>query len=755
MSGVTTRKLDYCQMSQLPSFLIDIGAESGGHISMPIIAPSNGLNISETEQIQSAFRFAIQKLTSLRKPAGSANIRPQIQIYAWIDDAKLTGTTLNSELPAPQSDEFVKDPDDVGSSAKTGFKAGISAATGTMVGRVTELGVEALMSAIGLSQPLRPHGVTPVVPRSATNMACFNSDQNIDSLASDIKNEVCIDTKHLGYEDYDHMAIENIATRWALLGEVPIDVTTAPGLNTETVVLPVSPMVCYKRSLGTTNLFTPTPMGVAALPFGKWRGGIEFKFTAIGSSFLKGKLKISHDVNTRLKLGTGDRITTDVQALNTVIWDVSQYRSLTVQVPWASNLAFKDTGLLRDWYSEVAGSPGIETTFDSTNNGLLLIDKLTRCSDLEYNDFSIMVHARAMPGMAFGDVRAVLANYTFSGVNFGQEPSVPEPQSDVVRRPLPEGLGYDESGRVVAYSLSASNIQFFLNSLREQEVLEALPEPQSDIVKAEADVTTFGSQVSATEMVVNICGIENNIEDNGTMAEICMGEKFFSIRQIIKRYTENFTRNYAFASAGGQYMQRLRIPDRPLLKGWQGPNSLNTTPTSKKATYARDSFLSFYSVCFLGYRGSHRHKVVLSTNVNSQTLTTFVARAPQGFIDAKEVYNSTSANPAASSILSSPDVRAGGLVFQSGVNTISEYSTPFQCRAKFAWSQDRTPYTPKFTYDGGYDISWHQIAMITGETTGKWVRMSKFIAAGDDYTLFFYMYAPVMGDDNPAQHSLA
>lgn len=747
MSGRTSRKLDYCQMSQLPSFIIDIGAETGGHIRMPIIAPTNGLNISETEQIQSAFRFAIQKLTTLKKPAGSANIRPQIQVYAWVEDARLTGTTLNSELPVPQSDEYAIDPDTVGTSATTSLKAGIAAATGTMVGRATELGVEALMSAIGLSQPLRPHGVTPIVPRSATNMSCYNSDQNIDSLASDAKNEVLIDTRHLGYEDYDHMALENIATRWALLGEIPIDVTTAPGLNNETVVIPVSPLASYKRPLGSTNLYTPTPLGVATLPFAKWRGGIEYKFTAIGSSFLKGKLKISHDVNTRLKLGTGDRQTTDVQALNTVIWDVSQYRTLTVQVPWASNLAFKDTGGLRDWFGEIIGTSGLETTFDSTNNGLLIIDKFTRCSDLEYSDFSVMVHMRAMPGMAFGDIRAVLANYTFSGVNFGQDPSVPEPQSDII---LPDGLTYSEDGTIVVVTLTAENVAFYNNYLKSLRYEEAPPEPQSDIVKAQADVTTFGSQLSSTQMIVNICGIENNVEDNSTMAELCMGEKFFSVRQVIKRYTENFTRNIVFGNNGGQALHRFRIPDRPLLKGWQGPNSLNLTPTSKPATYARDSFLSFFSVCFLGYRGSHRHKVLLSSNDGTQrTLTTYISRAPQGYQDQREAFGATGVNSAASSILISPDMRAGGTIMQNTITNVAEYSTPFQCRAKFAWSQDRTPYTPKFTYDGGYDIPWHQIAIMTGEITSKWVRMSKFIAAGDDYTLFFFMYAPVMGDDSP------
>lgn len=745
-----------CQMSQLPSFIVDIGMETGGHIKMPIIAPTNGLNISEFEQINESFRLYVEELVQTEVPAGSS-MNPSIQIHAWIDDAQLTGTTTKSELPDPQTDEFVKDPNTVGDSASMDFKTGLAKAAGKITGMATERGVEMAMSALGFSQPLRPEGVTPIIPRAITNMACYNSEQNIDSLAADIKNQVSIGTEELGYSDIDHMSLSSINQRWSYLGQFSKDCDNILGSVSDTTVIQVSPLICPAFMAGADTVFSPTAVAASTLPFSKWRGGLEFKFTAVGSAFLKGKIKIAHDVNSNIDLSAANYLPLDTQALNNVIWDVSQYRSIVVQVPWSSNLAFKDTGQLREWIAEGLNA---STGYDLTSNGVLLIDKFTRLSDLEYPDCSIMVHVRAMEGFAYGDVRAVLAAYTFSGINYGQlAPTVPEPQSEI-RDVLPPGLFYGEDGQINFGYATPENVQFYNDLLRAAYALGE-SEPQSDIKTARADVTTFGGQESDTIMVVNINGMENNVDDHGKMMELCMGEKFFHLRQILKRYTENFTRNYFLGNGTGQVLRRLVIPDRPLVKGWQGFSSVNFTPTPKPATYARDSFLSYFSMCFLGYRGSFRHKVTITSNDgNSRSLMTYVARATPGYVDAVVPHNASYTNlpgvassASASSILTSPDVRAGGTLAFTNINPVVEYATPFQCRAKFAWAQDRTPQTVKFSYDGGYDIPWHQIAFTTGEVTNKWVRLNKYIAAGDDFSLFFYLYPPTMLNRSPGIHS--
>jgi len=741
-------ELTHCQMSQLPSFVVDFGAETGGHIRMPIVAPTNGLNISEIDQIEDAFMLHVRSFVPLQIPTNST-ITASLQIYVWLEDVSLTGTTYRSELPAPQSDEFSKDPNEVGSSTSVSFKQGLAQAAGDVVGKATEIGVSSLMSAMGLSSPLVPSGVEPLVPRTSTNMACYNSQQNIDSLAGDVKNEVSLGTKELGYSDIDHMALSNIYRRWGHIGRLSLDLTGLIGQDSDIKIIPVTPLAASFFTAGSDVAYSPTPLAIATLPFAKWRGGLEYRFHAIGSAFLKGKIRISHDVNTRIQIGNEVRDFKDTQTLNSVIWDISQYRTMTVQVPWTSNLAFKDTGLLRPPFS-TSGSYGTsETTFDSTHNGLLILEPITKCSDQSYTEAYVLVSVRAMEGLALGDLRAPLTNYTYSGINYGQIPTVPEPQDDEVVKP-PIGIGKNEAGEYYFIFQTAENVKWFNQYMKDHYM-----EPQSDIIYKKADVTTFGGQVSQTAMCVNITGLENCIEDHDNMALACMGEKYFNIRQIIKRYTHNWTRLVSVGNNGGITMHRFKIPDRPIHKGWQGPlASLNTDPGGKPCTYARDSFLSFFSLCFLGYRGSFRHKVLVTTNDGTnRNNTVTISRGSAGVFYEKVNYANTNFNQSSSAIQIAPDMRAGGTITVNHQAPMTEYSTPFHCRAKFAWAQDRTPQNPKFTYDGGFDIPWHQITVITPEAPTKWFRIDKFIAAGDDFSLYFYLYAPIMLDKSPTGYA--
>ena len=177
---------------------------------------------------------------------------------------------------------------------------------------------------------------------------------------------------------------------------------------------------------------------------------------------------------------------------------------------------------------------------------------------------------------------------------------------------------------------------------------------------------------------------------------ICMGEKWHSVRQIIKRYTHNWTRNIS-PPVAVQSFYRIRLPDRPIIKGFQGNASLNVQPNNVPVTYARDSFLSFYSMAFLGYRGSLRHKLYVFSSHNSTTTAIqdmfSVSRTTSGYVEQRVNIGavSTSTTPtsislSASAIPSMPDARAGAAIGHSGVNPVLEYSTPFYSRGKFCWA---------------------------------------------------------------------
>jgi hypothetical protein len=746
---------DLAQLSQLPSVVTDLSREKGGEIALPIICPSNGLDITRTESIQDSFALHYKVITPTRVPTGSG-IRPELTIYAWLTDVSLTGTTTATELP--QSDEYCIDPHHRPSSDVPTIKDGIAAASGEMVGKATEMGVKALLGAMGLSNPNSQEGAGPIVPRVAGNLSCYNAPTNIDSLAGDYKNEVLLDTRHLGYEDPDHMNLNNILSRWTIVSTFNLNTgqTTGP---LECYTFPVTPMACFVTNEGTATVFTPTALSMAALPFNRWRGTITYRFQAVGTAFMKGKIKISHDVRSPSIISEGTKV--DTQVLNSVIWDLATSNFIEIKVPWASNQVFKTCGLLRNAITTVG--PDGSNLADVDANGSLIFNQFTLLNDNDENAISFIVYIKGEPGMVFGDMRAVLANYTFAGIN---PDYIGTPQSAIYFDYDLDNIDFENSTEYILRFLDGSFVLIdpsiwrivimqYRNKIRNDT-------PQSMVYSNELNTSILTGDKPGAIMAVNITGLEENITDHDEFAMLCMGEKWYSIRQIIKRYTHNWTRNIRNTGNVNSFY-RIRLPDRPVLKGWQGQASLNVQPgvNGIPVTFARDSFLSFYSVAFLGYRGSLRHKLHVSSTHSATSACEqhafSVSRTTSGYVEERRPIggfsDTTSVSDiarSASAIPTMPDARAGMALGHSRVNPILEYSTPYSSRGKFCWAQDRYPQILKDSPDGGYDVPWHQIIVhqFNGGASYQ-TRVDKYIAAGDDFSLFFYLYGPRMTLQQP------
>lgn len=755
MSFNANTRPDIPQASQLPSFIVDLSRESGGEIAMPIICPSNGLNITRVEQITSVFSLHINTLVPAKLPANTTQ-RPQISVYVWLTDVALTGTSLIAELP--QSDEYNVNPEDKPSSDAITMGQALKNAGVTLIGKATELGIDAAMAAMGLSNPNSQEGITPNVPRLSNNLACYNGPQNIEMLSGDYKNEVPLDSTELGFEDADHMNLNNLLSRWSIVSifNLTCGVLDPPFGR---YVMPVTPLAC-----GWTGddpvVYTPTPLTMAALPFNRWRGAIKYRFQAVGSAFMKGRIKISHDVQFPTDLSDYDPF--DTQVLNSVIWDLATANTIEIMVPWASNLIFKQTGGLR----QAIRVPGNDGTLapDAEANGGLILNQFTVINDAEFDSIGIIVSMCGVPGMAFGDMRAVLAGYTFAGIN---DTYTGTPQSGTYSDIKTEDIDFVNSTDNTLYLKDGTVIpitfEIWVEHFANRNIFDKVEQdtPQSLVYGEIRNTGILTGETPKSVICVNITGLEDNLSDHDKLAMLCMGEKWYSIRQIIKRYTQNWTRNIVPSSNGVQGYYRIRLPDRPLLKGWQGTASLHAMPNGTPFTYARDSFLSFYSVAFLGYRGSFRHKVhVVNTHTSTSipaSSTTMVTRSSGGYVEERINMNARSVNTttsqlsaSASAIQSMPDARAGAMLGSTAVNPVLEYTTPFVSKGKFVWAQDRFPQVLKNTDDGGYDAPWHQIIVHQNvNANGFATRIDKYIAAGDDFSLFFYLYAPRMVGTQP------
>jgi hypothetical protein len=280
----------------------------------------------------------------------------------------------------------------------------------------------------------------------------------------------------------------------------------------------------------------------------------------------------------------------DFQILNHVIWDISQNRKICVHVPWASNFAFKDVPLLHD--AVVLGNDPNPATLEQ-RNGILVMNNITPIIDPVGNSISIITWVEATDDFVWSDPRPVLANYTFAGLVQVQ----PTAQSDV--EPLDEWKQryhylvkkisedpasvspgeYNEYMRLLAIIPDAYAVSLPISGDESPE----RPEAQS-FMSGKTDGTLMSGNVQDTCIEVNITGLDSKSSDDDVMLALCAGEKYTSIRQIIKRYTQNFTRTSTTTNSIG--VRVLNIPDRPIMKGWQGTQSINADPSGVPCTYA-------------------------------------------------------------------------------------------------------------------------------------------------------------------------
>ncbi|APG77481.1 hypothetical protein 2 [Sanxia picorna-like virus 3] len=745
-NGEVNPTLTLCQLSQLPHIMVDFSEESGGEITMPIVAPTNGLNITSLEQIQSVYKLHLYTFVAPQIDAGDAGAKPYLNVLGWFTDVSLTGTTL-TEIPEPQSEEYEIPVEKQPSTIKMALKSAARAVLDGAKGFATDIATSAIMAAAGLSKPIHLDPFTQHVLRTMGPLANFNGKDSIPRLSGDIKQEIVMHSDHLGFSNGDEMDLLSIMQRPAIVCFLgfPTDVD----VDQTATVFPVSPTIAWTDTVTTTGdtAYTPSPMAFATLPFSRWRGVIKFKFKAVCSAFARGKFKFNHDVAAANNI-SAVYDTLEFQALNNVVWDISEHKEIIVTVPWTSNLPFKPVPLLHK--PNYLGD-SLSLAQDGYN-GLLLLAPITSLIDPGMSTISIIVSVYAGDDFVVGDPRPVLANYTFAGIN----PLAPIPRSlDFSTKAekanvKKEMIEYATSGVHLTDDGNINVANSYLETIHENRE-STFMEPQSDITDIKTDGNIMTGDVHHTTLDVNIAGLDVSPQDSNEMLSVCIGEKYTNIRQIIKRYTHHSTRRVLASAWDGYYT--WVVPDRPFMKGWQGtPASINIDPLGQPCTYARDTFLSYFTTAFLGYRGGFNQKYTVFAPNTNVTHSISATRANPGYLESDIRFaNVNTANGSGSDILTFPDTRSGGMFAQTREATTLEFNTPHYARSKFLWAQDRTPQRVRSTLDGGYDYGWHNLAIY--HQGSDVFRISRYVAAADDFSLHMFLYTPRMINASPTKYA--
>lgn len=728
---------DLVQATQKPHILIDPTSSQGGEMLLPFIWPENFHDITNAGWYDDMGVITFRDFDILRHANGGDD-PIDISIYAWTENLVLsvpTSSQAQSGIADRPLDKFgfpVRyEPQAGGSSNKSGrsmkrgsnqssndeFKrdgliskpaSAIAAAANalSMVPMLMPYAKATSMVATKIGQVAKIFGYSrpPVledtnvyVPRYVGNMANSDAPEPLTKLTLDSKNELTIDSRVVGLGGHDELSIMSIAKRPSFWHQF----TWPEGFSADSPLMScvVQPM-CI-RQLRTTfrQEIHPTALAFATAPFECWQGTIKFRFVVVASEYHRGRLRIVY--NPRDAPGLSPPFN---QTYSTII-DISEDRDFEYEVKWADVRAWASVLT----YENAAAAEEAQTLFQQAgasggqpfDNGTLSV---------------YVVNELATPSSTVSDVKVQV------WVSAGDDFAVSVPTTTNISRTSYFQLQSEIAPEVMATTIDSSNAPM-----------------NSTLVPSFGD----GAEIK---------------EDNQYL--VYQGERIVSFRDFLHRYQYHYS--YNPSAAGGILGHRkvtFNMSDFPFYRGWD-PNGVDTANANggppQPYTYCTQTLLNYLTPAFVCRRGCIRHKAMISTinagsNNNNQKVPFSVSR-----------HDLTSTNTIGYEVYplgqSETDNRyqlqrglgptLGGMhVTAVHQNPVLEYETPFYTVGqRFVPARDTNFF--------GTNVQCHNLATeVCGLAEDLQYRVDTYVSIGEDFSLGFFVGAPVLWNYDDPQPS--
>lgn len=727
---------DSIAASQRPHIFVEPTNAQGGEMVLPFFWIHNTLEIP-SEQWTNMGRISVRSLTQL-KHANAGTTQVNVSFFAWCEDVHLsipTSSEPNSIVPQA-GDEYgqgiISKPATVISKA-AGVLANIPAIAPYM--RATEkfTGILAkVATAFGYSRPAVISDISPVRPTYVGNLANTDAPDSIVKLALDSKNEVTIDPRVTGLSDIDEMAIVNIAGRESILDSFPWSIVQ----QKQTLIWNcyVTPNV-YSTNGAPTEIHM-TPSAHVSAPFKYWRGSMKFRFQIVASNYHKGRLRIIYDPYFQ---NTGE-FNVNYQ----YVVDITDKRDFTVKIGWGNPRPFLETGIMNSIRPfSTLPLPSIRNT---STNGVLsvyVLNELTTPNSSIENDVAVIVSTSMCDDFELAVPSNTIDSYTFAPQGVFVPPLLlnddgPLKRDDDSKFKDPWLVPPDES------TIVWLDKPIDLPPIEE----EITPEPQ---VGAEV-VTSDSPNIPMSDWVDATLGPPME-PPTSSLAEICFGESIQSIRMLLKRYCfHKYFGSNLVLNGWSSRKHFYTANDFPFYRGYF-PFAVNRTTTNEPYMYCNMTFLNWFTPAFQGSRGAIRHKFVqcdhMAMNNMAMNASVGVRRLIYGLSLGTGIF--TDARWSDISVSQSGAGYNGGVYSNCGTGAqftrnfnhgALEVELPFYQNTRFHYAKEVDKVT---TRDNNNYFVYMYNHTRASAPMGMWVE--NFVAAGDDYQLYFYTGAPVIYEE--------
>lgn len=372
--------IDLVRHSQKPHIFLDPTMSQGGDFILPFFHDFNALSIPDAEWndmgILTLQSFA--PLAHVNSPTGNVII----SVFGWLEEVDLSiPTGVNSSAIVPQagpSNEYSDSPVSRPAFALAAMAGRLQnipyIAPYALATQVAANAVGTVAKIFGYSRPPNVDDQMSMQMHPYGTVSITNAKEITEKLTLDIKSELTIDTRTMGLDGKDEMALSYITSMESYLSQASWSTADIPGkVIWQSVVNPIQLDADWNTAAGPDRILHYTALGIASSCFARWRGGIKFRFKIMASAFHKGRIRISYDP-------ISDAVPAYNVSFNRVI-DLATDRDFTIVVPYANVRSWLDLRrTLRDRrpYRNNAFDLPIAPQILDTDNGYLTVTVLNQ-----------------------------------------------------------------------------------------------------------------------------------------------------------------------------------------------------------------------------------------------------------------------------------------------------------------------------------------------------------------------------------------
>lgn len=442
----------------------------------------------------------------------------------------------------------------------------------------------------------------------------------------------------------------------------------------------VSPSVAIAAAVTGGTSYTMVPVAHIASNFQYWTGTLIYRFQIAASAFHKGRLKFTYEPH-------GSPLSQDLNMAFSYIVDLDQTRDFEIEIPWGQQVPFLEVDPFT--IGKIFINPEVPTAYDiDSYNGNLYCTVLTNLvspDTVTASEISINCFMRAGEDFSFAQPHATNA------------------------------------GGII------------------RDISTLAPQADNDNQNAAVEGIT----------ITKLFDSETDVIDEKSL--VFFGEKVVSMRSFLKRYVRNGTiahrinhtsgTRFAFGDILGQMAPRV-------------PGYTNTgyskTIALERYNYAMMSPISWVAAAFSGSRGSIRHKLRVTPNgmdIKFASISRLDSLPDDRTSINVRIAGSSSLSTHTNSQMEEIDntgqdyCSTGALMTAFDCSPSIEFELPFYSNLRFASVlQDKAGNATSSYVRSGWRLNYK--AVLTATENG--LQVNDFVAAGEDFTCFYYMAPPLV-----------